>query len=305
MKKEIERKGLNRFYKRMVLKKYYTSKIKSGKGLYASLIDYFITAVVFFSVMFVLIYSISNKLLISVLLDSLFLSFYISIVYMKNKKMKDKKIREINDEIVNKQLIKKISKYSNQDFLLTMKEMLERYYNTTFHEHGKYIDFIGEINGDIYAVKCLKNPIETYVSFRDLENFILEAESKNIQEGIIITSSYFSDEVKERLNYILIDFEKIKGIMKEIGDYPTKKGIEDYIVSNYNYKKENVKKAIKNKDKDRAYKFLLLSIVLYVFSYFVPYKTYYRIISLLSLLVGTGLALYNMVIYIERTQKDI
>ena len=116
MKKEIERKGLNRFYKRMVLKKYYTSKIKSGKGLYASLIDYFITAVVFFSVMFVLIYSISNKLLISVLLDSLFLSFYISIVYMKNKKMKDKKIREINDEIVNKQLIKKISKYSNQDF---------------------------------------------------------------------------------------------------------------------------------------------------------------------------------------------
>lgn len=300
----INNKRLNRFHRRMILNNYYNSKIKRGKSLYATLFDYFIITAVFFIIMFMLIYSISNRLVVSLLIASLLASFYVSLVYVRNKKMKNKKIAQINDEIAHKQLIKEISKYTNRDFILKIKEMLERYYNTIFHEGGKYIDLIGEINGEIYGVKCFRNSIDTNVSFKDLENFILELETQNVKEGIIVTSSFFSDEVREKVNYILIDFEQLKGIMKEIDQYPTREEIEDYIVSNYNYKKNNMKKVLKDKSKDRVYKFIILGIVLYVFSYFVPYKAYYKVIAFVSLGVGTGLALYNIVRYIERVQKN-
>lgn len=289
----------NSLHKRIILNNYYTGKIKRGKNLYASLLDWLFITMVISLIVYIIAYNVSNSLLISTLLTAVSASFYLALLYLGNKKVRNKKIAEINDEIAHKSIIREISKYNNRDFLLWLKEILEMYYNTTFHLHAQFIDLIGEINGEIYAVKCIRRPEDVKVTLRDLENFIQEIKEKNIKEAIVVTTSYFSEEVKEKLDYILLDIHQIKRILKEIGQYPTREDIEADIISEYNFKKENMKKVLKNRSRNRIFKFLLLGLALYIYSFFVPYKSYYRLIAFISIGIGTALALYNVVKYVE------
>jgi phosphate/sulfate permease len=297
------KKNLKRFQNRLILNNYYTSKIKRGKNLYAALLDWVFMTLVISLVVYIASYRISGSLVISSLLAALFASFSLALLYWNNRRKKNKKIAEINEEIAHKWIINEISKYDNNDFLLWVKEILEIYYNTSFHLHAKFIDLIGEIDGEIYAVKCFKCPEDVKVTLKDLENFMMEVKELNIKEAIIITTSYFSDEVKERLNYILMDFERLKMIMKEIGQYPTRADIEDQIISDYKYKKDNMKKVLINRSKERIFKFLISGLVIYTYSLFVPYKTYYRIIAFVSIGVGSVLAILNILKYIEGTES--
>ena len=291
------------YNRRLLLKNYYAGKINKGKNLYASLLDRLFATLAFTLLIYIITYRIFDSLLVSALLTSLFASLYLALIYLKSRIIRNKKIAEINDQIASKLFMKELSQYKDHDFLLRIKEILERYYNTSFHENASYIDLVGEINGELYAVKCINSPMNTKVTFRDLENFLLEVERQNIKEAIVVTSSYFTDEVKEKVDYLLMDFDHLKEIMKEIGQYPTREEIEDYIISDYNYRKESMKKVLKNNSRNRIFKFILLGFVLYMFSFFVPYKTYYRIISYLSIGSGTAMALFKVVRYIEGAQK--
>jgi len=297
------KKDFRRFQKKLILNNYYTSEIKRGKSLYATMLDWLFTTLAISLFVYVTSYNFFDSLVASSMLAVLSAFFCVTVLYWNNRRKKSKKIAEINDEIAHKWIINEISKFDNRDFLMWIKEMFEIYYNTTFHLHAKFIDLIGEIEGEIYAVKCFKCPQDVKITLKDLENFMLEVKELNIKEAIIVTTSYFSDEVKEKLNYVLMDFEHIKRIMKEIGQYPTRNDIEDQIISDYNYKKDNIKKVLKNRSKDRIFKFIILGIVLYIYSIFVPYKTYYRIISFISIGVGTVLAIYNVLKYIEGVES--
>ncbi len=61
--------------------------------------------------------------------------------------------------------------------------------------------------------------------------------SKNIDEGIIVTNSHFTEEVKEQTNYLLIDFDQIKNMLKEINQFPTIEEIEDIVITKYKSEK--------------------------------------------------------------------
>ncbi len=294
------KKGFKRFQKRLILNNYYTSKIKRGKSLYAAMLDWLLLTLAVSLFVYIVSYNLFRSLGISSFLSASSASLCLALLYWSNRRRKNKKIVEINDEIAHKWIVNEISKYDNRDFLLWIKEMLEIYYNTTFHLHAKFIDLIGEIDGEIYAVKCFKCPEDVKITLKDLENFMMEVKELNIKEALIITTSYFSEEVKEKLSSIvLMDFEQLKKVMKEIGQYPTKADIEDQIISDYNFKKDNMKKVLKNRSKERIFKFFMLGIVLYTYSLFVPYKTYYRVIAFIAIGVGTVLAIFNALRYIE------
>ncbi|MBZ2173656.1 hypothetical protein K8M07_00135 [Schnuerera sp. xch1] len=294
---------VSKIRKRLIVNNYYTRKIKGGKSVQATLLDNIFLVIVVATFLLIIIFNLTNDFDLTVMLTIVLGGFYFFISLLWRRGTRYKKINEINEDLANKQVIKEISKYGNRDFLLYVKELLENYYNTTFFEYDKYIDFIGEIEGEIYGIKCFKNSLDNGVNIKDLEHFTREMKNKNIKDGIIVTSSYFSEEVKEKVNYVKIDFDQIKIMLKETGNYPSNKEIEELIITKYNNKRLGLKNKLKIKGKKKIIKFILLGIALYLISFFVTYQLYYRIMAFISISAGIVMGIYNSVKYVEQKQK--
>ena len=283
----------------IALNNYYTTRTKKGKSIYATILDWFFTVLIVLFLSFIAIFTLIDRFILTIIVSIFLTSIYVSLSIKWNRKLNNKKINKINEEIANKQVLKNLAKYSNRDFTLFVKGLLEKYYDTTFFEYNKHIDFMGEINGEIYGVKCLKNSLENQVFPRDLDYFIREMEKKDIEEGIIVTSSTFADEIKDRWDYILIDFEYIKKILKEIGSFPSDEEVEELIIAKYNTRNEYLKKGITTVNKHKIFRFIILGVILTIFSNFVIYERYYKIIGILSILIGLGNGIYNIIKYFK------
>lgn len=246
------------------------------------------------------IYNSTKKIILSLVLTSILIGFFIITLILWKGRTRYRKIKDINEDIANKQIINEIAKYGNRDFLIYIKDLLEKYYNTNFFEYNSHINFIGQVNGEIYGVKCFKSSLENKVSLKDLEHYIEEMKNKKIEEGILVTNSSFTDEVKDETDYLLVDFVEIKKMLKETKEFPKKEEIEQLIIDKYRNRKGNIKERLSFYRKDKIYKFILLGIVLYLVSSFVSYPIYYKIMSFVSIAFGIIIGIYNLVHYIER-----
>lgn len=290
--------------RRFILNNYYTNIIKKGKNLQASFLDFVFMLIVLMMLFAIIVFRLTEDIFLTISIAFIIGLSYLFLLTLWNRRIRQKKILKINDEIADNELIKEIDKKDNREFLHFIKDILERYYNTTFYEYDRYIDFIGEINGEMYGLKCIKSPLDSKVTLKELEFFNKEIRRKNIKEGILVTNSYFSEDLKERTDYLLIDFSQIKKMLKEIGSYPTQKDIEDLIIARYENKKEMIKEKITSKEKSKVFKFILLGSVLILYSPFVSYRLYYRIMGFASIGIGLILGFYNVIKFIEGRQRE-
>ncbi|NLX61673.1 MAG: RDD family protein [Tissierellia bacterium] len=297
------KKHFNYLKRKLVLNNYYNSVIKKGKNIQATLLDFIFVLFILMITFTIIVFKLTKDIFLALTIGIVIGLTYLVLLILWNRRTKEKRIIKINEEIADSELIKEIEQKDNREFLLFMKDILERYYNANFYEGNRYIDFIGEINGEIYGVKCIKLPIDSRVDLDKIEFFNREIKKKNINEGIIVTNAYFKEELKNKTNYILIDFDRIKQILKEIGSYPTQKDIEDLIISRFENKKDMIKEKLISKDKSKILKFMLLGIVLILYSPFVSYTLYYKIMGFLSISIALILSFYNIVKIIRLSQR--
>lgn len=292
--------------KRIILNNYYTRQIKDGKSSKASLMDWiFIT--LFLMVFFLItIFNTIKNVPMAIFLTLILIAFYLGITFTWKKRSRENKIASINDELATEQIRSQIDRYSNRDFITYIKKLLEDYYSTTFKEYNNNIDFMGKINEELYGVKCIKNPIETRVIFNNIEYFTMEMEKQNIEEGIIVTNTSFADEVEEKLDCLLIDFDHIKKMLLKVNDgqdFPDREDIEGLIVASYEAEREDLKKNLSFHRKDKIYKFILLGIVFYLISSFVSYSLYYKVVALMAIGYGMVIGIYNLVLYLRQNKQ--
>lgn len=298
------KKYYNYFKRRFILNNYYTSIIKKGKNLQATFLDLIFILISLMVIFAIIVYRLTRDMFLTFSTGIIVGLSYLFLLILWNRRVKEKKILRINEDIADNKLIKEIDKKDNREFILFMKDILERYYKTTFFEYDRYIDFVGEINGKMYGLKCIKSPLDTKVSLKELEFFNREMKIKDIKEGIVVTNTYFLDEIKEETDYILIDFSQIKNMLKAIGSYPTQKDIEDLIISRFENRRDMIKEKITSKGKDKVLKFILLGTVLTIYSRFVSYKLYYKIMGFVSIGIGIVLAFYNIIKFIEGRRRE-
>ncbi len=72
-----------------------------------------------------------------------------------------------------------------------------------------------------------------------------------IEYGIIISNTYFQEDLKDKFDYILIDFDFLKKILKELEEYPDKEEIEELILLNHKNKRMDLIENIKRSKKRR------------------------------------------------------
>jgi len=291
--------------RKFILNNYYTSTLKKGKNLQAALLDFAFTVVTVIAISGIMIYWITEEIFLALANAVVLGMAYIFLMVLWNRRIRRNKILRINENIADSEIIREITRKDNREFQLYIKDILEKFYKTTFYEYNRYIDFVGEINGEMYGLKCLKSSMDAKVSYKELEFFMKEMNEKNIKEGIIVTNSYFSDDLKEKTDYLLIDFNQIKAMLKEIGSYPTQKDVEDLIIAKYDNRKSMLKEKFTSKGRDKVLKFTMLGIVLIIYSRFVSYEMYYRLIGFASVGIGLILAIYNIAKYIEGRRKEV
>jgi len=291
--------------RKFILNNYYTSTLKKGKNLQAALLDFAFTVVTVIAISGIMIYWITEEIFLALATAVVLGIAYIFLMVLWNRRIRRNKILRINENIADSEIIREITRKDNREFQLYIKDILEKFYKTTFYEYNRYIDFVGEINGEMYGLKCLKSSMDAKVSYKELEFFMKEMNEKNIKEGIIVTNSYFSDDLKEKTDYLLIDFNQIKAMLKEIGSYPTQKDVEDLIIAKYDNRKSMLKEKFTSKGRDKVLKFTMLGIVLIIYSRFVSYEMYYRLIGFASVGIGLILAIYNIAKYIEGRRKEV
>lgn len=289
-----------RIRRQIILNSYYTNRMKDGKSIHASLMDWIFVILTIALFFVITIYNSTKKIILSLILAATLISIFITTLILWKGRTRYRKIRDINEDVANKQIIKEIARYGNRDFLIYIKDLLEKYYNTTFFQYNSHINFIGQVNGEIYGVKCFKNSFDIKVSLKDLEHYIEEMKNKKIQEGIVVTNSSFADEVKDETDYLLVDFDEIKKMLKETERFPKKEEIEQLIIDKYRDGKGSIREKLSFYRKDKIYKFILLGIVLYLVSFFVSYPIYYKIMAFLSVAFGIIIGIYNLVNYIGK-----
>lgn len=292
-----------RIRKQMILNSYYTSRIKDGKSIHASLIDWIFVSLLLTLFFLITIFNSTKKIILSIVFTMILMGIYLIILIAYKGRVRYRKILEINEDIANKQITKEIAKYGNRDFFIYVKELLEKYYNTSFFQYNSHINYIGEVDGDIYGVKCFKNSLDNKVTLKDLEHYIEEMKVKNIEDGIIVTSSYFANEVKKETDYLLVDYDEIKKMLIKIGAYPVKEEIEELIIDKYRYRRESIKEKLSLYRKDKIYKFIILGIILYLISSIVDYPIYYKIMAFLSIGFGIIIGVYNLANYLTKNYR--
>lgn len=288
----------------LILNNYYSKKIKDGKNLRASILDWIFINLILAVFFIITTFNTTKNIVLSIVLTFILIFIYLFISITLTKRKRIKKIAKINEDLSDEEVLKRFEKLNSEEYLLYIKELLEKYYKTKLYNGNEYIDFIGEINGEYYGIKCFKSSLENIITKKDIENYHHSIKISELENGIIITNSYFHEDLKEQFDYILIDFNYIKEIFKKLGEYPTTEEIHKSILSNYRDKKTALREDFNNNKREKVYKFGLLGIILYLIAPYTSYSLYYKISGTILIIVGIVLGINKLLIFLKTNAKN-
>lgn len=286
--------------KEMIIKNYYSKAMKNGKSYNAGIMDGILIKLLLTFVIFILLKDIIDSMVITMIISFAILigMFYIS-SHIKKAKYQIK-IGEINEEIGEKRILKDLNSLNHYELVGYIKKVFEFYYSKPFKRVIGDFDLVGTIKEQDYGVKFIKLSQDERVNKRDVNYFQNSLKESGLNRGILITNSYFSQEVKDELFYNIefIDFKDLLKTLKEVKMYPTKEEIEEHIL---NRQAEKKRKLISLREKaftlNKVGKYFFLSFCLFILSNIATYRKYYLIIAFISLLLGLIsilLSIYNI-----------
>lgn len=293
----------NKIKRKLILDNYYSGRIKNGKTTGASLLDWIFIIFILGIFFLISIFNSTKNIILSIVLTFVLISVQIFIFFILFKKRRRKEINKIQENLCNEEVLKAMEKLNSREYILYIKEILEKHYNAEFREMDEDIDFIGEINGEEYGIKCFKSSLDNIITEKDIKNYHLSMEMQGIEYGIIISNTYFQEDLKDKFDYILIDFDFLKKILKELEEYPDKEEIEELILLNHKNKRMDLIENIKRSKKEKIYKLGLLGVLLFLFSSYTSFPLYYKISGLILVFIGIILGINRLVVFLQ-TNKD-
>ena len=286
-----------------ILKNYYSKEIRKGRSYRAVTMDKVLIFIILLGLLTAFLAIKSNNFLLSLYMSLIITFFILNIGILVSKNRKEKKIQIINDELKSKKVVREVTHLNKGGFVNYIKLMLDEYYNIEFEYSNMPLDLIGTINNEQYGVKCIKLTSDEKVTLRDLDMFMREMENSDLDEGILITNSYFRDDVKEEAKIILFDLDSIKDILKQINKYPTEEEINTYIIDRHVDRRNALKKEITTINKKKIFQLYGIFIIFYLISFIVKYSIYYKIMSVFAFVIATGLAGYKISEYVSINRK--
>lgn len=281
-KEKLEERRIN-----SIIKNYYSKEINKGKSVKATYFDKIAFVLILF-VFFVMIFDFFTETLIfPIILSMIVVALIVTGTYRITEKKEKQKINKVKEDLKSKRIQRVISQLNRNEFIDYVKGILERFYQSEFLYGEDGVDLFSIINDKRYAVKCLKTSLDDRIINKRVNEFYNYISYLNYDEGIMITNSYFKDNMQNETSLILFDFNNIKEILHTIGEYPGDEEINTYILQRYDDRRRDMKSKMSNITVRKIINLYIISILLYGMSFFTVYSYYYRIISIVSFLIAT------------------
>ncbi len=286
-----------------IIKNYYSKEINKGMSYKAVRVDKIGFLILLFALSLAFFSSITNTLILPIYI-SLALVYLTSRALVKFKtKKRDEKVVKVKEDLKSRKLMREISQMNREEFVTYIKGVLERHYQTEFFYAKDDIDLEATINGRIYGVKCMKSSQEDKVikdKVRDFYNYI---NYLNYQEGIMVSSSYFQDGAEDGHSLILIDFSRLKEILKGINEYPSDEIIDQFIIDRYKHNKKKMEGQIKSVNNWKIIRLYLMFIIFYVISFFTDLSLYYKILGIICFVIASSMGALKVTDIIKNRGK--
>lgn len=282
-----------------ILKNYYSKELRRGMTYRASRMD----KILLYGIMLLGLTTIltirSNRFLISIFISSMAIYFIVFINSNISKKTKSKRIREINEGLKKQKLVREFSSLNKEGFTNYIKLLLEEYYKVEVDKADLPLDLKFTKEEDVFGVRCVKVSMEDKISTREVELFSRDLNNLKLDDGILVTNTYFTDGLQDDSKIVLLDFDNIVEILKEIDKYPSDKDMEDYIVDVFTDKRNGVKSQVKDFNKKKIIQLYGLCAVFYFLSFFISFPLYYKIMAVVSFVIATLVSGYKITEYIR------
>lgn len=285
--------------RKRILKNYYSKELRKGKTYRASILDRILLYGILFIILGLLLTIKSNRLLLSIFMSGIALYFIIIINSAVLSSSKNKKIKHIKEKLKKQKITREISNLNKEDFIQYIQKLLEEYYNTKVERALGPLDLKLIKDGDSFGIKCIKYTMDDRISTREVELFMNDLNSLDLDDGIMITSTYFSDGIMDDSKIILMDFDHIVQMLKDLNQYPKDEDIEDYIVDRFTDNRNEIKNQVKEFDKRKIIQLYGLCAVFYLLSYFISFPLYYKIMAVITFVIATIVSGYKISEYIR------
>ncbi|TJX13321.1 hypothetical protein E9840_09785 [Tissierella creatinini] len=287
----------------IIVKNYYSKEINKGMSYRAVNIDKVFFVIILFLASLAFFANITKTLILPIYL-SLALVYFTTRALVKFRiKKRNAKIHKVKEDLKSRKLMREISQMNREEFIVYVKGILERYYQSEFFYGKDDIDLETTINGRRYAVKCVKSSQEDKVIKKKVNDFYNYINYLGYQEGIMISSSNFQDGSADENSLILLDFIKLKEILKEIDEYPTDEVIDGFIIDRYKHRKDNMKNRLKSISTWKIVRLYIMFIVFYLISFFTSLSMYYKVIGIICFVTATIMGALKITDHIKTKGK--
>lgn len=284
--------------RKRILKNYYSKELRKGKTYRAFILDRILLNGILFIILSLVLTIKSNRLIISMFMSGIALYFIITINSSVLSKSKNKKIKLIKENLKKQKITRELLNLNKEDFIQYMQKILEGYYDIKVEKALELLDLKLIKDGDTFGIKCIKHTMDDRISTREVELFMNDLDSLDLDDGIMITNTYFSDGIKDNSKIILLDFDNIVEILKDLHQYPKDEDIEDYIVDRFTDNRNEIKNQVKEFNKRKIIQLYGLCAVFYVLSYFISFPLYYKIMAVITFVIATIVSGYKIAEYI-------
>lgn len=285
-------KGISNTFR---IKRYYSIKTNNGRGYLASIADKIILRIIMFVSLFIYLYIKTKMIIVAMIIPITVTIIYSIFAHKINSKKLNENIKMINKELIIKKIYTNLMNKSTDSYIDYIKEIMLYYgIKDMIKTIRRDLDIIGLSGKEKIGIKCYQYSEDHKVDRNDIKNFFIEIRDKNINKGIIITTSSFSEQAQEffkNIETIDIKFlviEDIIDIIRETSLYPKNKDIEKMILKELDDNRLKVKnESMKIVSKSNTKSCIVAGIVIILFSKFAIFKLYYKIFGII--LIGLGM----------------
>lgn len=278
-------------------KAYYLDTKNDNRGIGAKVIDYLLSRLLVFFVIFTVIYMEFKNIFVALITAIILLTLIhmISIEIRNNRLEKNRMLKRkyIASQKVYKEIMNK-TQDELKDYICKLLESMN-FTEINFDYLQNKIMFIqGKYKGERINVLFFSYKNDFDVEVKDIKEMIQGLVKHDVKKGIIITTSEFTkdcylfiEQLTGKYKLMLINKDVLLRLLDKNGMFPKEEEIDE-LIENKISKKERYLKEYKDiifsPNKIKGY--LILAVYLIVASLYVPFTMYYIIAAIFALMMG-------------------
>lgn len=295
------------------IKSFYTREVFQGKTLMARGLDRLFLSLIIFVCLSIFLFAKFKNIYLSLIISLIVSISLFLVIRFKDIKVIEKSKGLIKDNVVADNIYNELLNKSPEEFMdYFINIFTELKYVKVSKLDLKDFNIQLEKNNVKIGVKTLQYTKGYDVSEGMIRDFFIELRRNNFDEGIMITTTNYTDEannlikkIEKHMNIYLLNMKDIVKILKETSIFPKERDIESYILNKMSKERKRINKYSNNIISPSKWKkYMLSAFMLWIFGNFTNFYIYYLIVSIILFSLGLASLIKKIITSINGYEKE-